>query len=98
MSDESAKAGGGARHAALDVIAGLFNDDPLAPKLAGWAHDALQLCTRSLRSSGSGEPSFRVSAMKMACAVAKACRISFDVRSSFQARCHPQSPKLGTSW
>ena len=77
MNPRSAKAAGGARVAALDVIAGLFNDESLAPKIAGWAHDAFQLCLRALRSSGNGEPSFRIAAVRMACAVAKASRVSY---------------------
>lgn len=76
MNPRSAKAAGGTRIAALDVIAGLFDDDSLAPKLASWTYDILQLCLRALRSSGNGEPTYRISAMKMACAVAKACRVS----------------------
>lgn len=76
MNPRSAKAGGGARIAALDVIAGLFQDETLASKVSGWAHDVLQLATRALRSSGNGEPSFRISAVKMSCAVAQACRDS----------------------
>ncbi|CAB9529633.1 expressed unknown protein (Partial), partial [Seminavis robusta] len=76
MNPRSAKAGGGARIAALDAIAGLFEDETLASKISGWAHDVLQLCLRALRSSGNGEPSFRISAMKMGCTVAKACRVA----------------------
>jgi len=76
MNPRSAKETGGARIAALDVIAGLLEDESLAPKIAGWAHDILQLCLRALRSSGNGEPTYRISAVRMACAVAKATRVS----------------------
>jgi len=71
---KSAKAAGGTRIAALQVIGGLFSNDKLTTKLAPWALDVLQLCHRSLRSSGNGEPAFRIAAVQTACCVASACR------------------------
>lgn len=71
---KSGKAAGGTRIAALQVIGGLFSNDRLTTKLAPWALDILQLCHRSLRSSGHGEPTFRITAMQTACYVATACR------------------------
>lgn len=76
LNPRTAKAAGGTRIAGLDVVGGLFDDETLAPKLVSWSYDVLQLCLRALRSSGNGEPTYRISAMKMACSVAKACRVA----------------------
>ena len=73
----SARAAGGVRIAALDVIAGLFEEPKLQSQLAPWSLEILQLCLRALRSAGNGEPTYRVSAMRVACATASACRASF---------------------
>lgn len=74
VNPKSQKAAGGTRIAALQVIGGLFSNDRLVTKLAPWALDVLQLCHRSLRSSGNGEPTFRITAVQTACCVATACR------------------------
>ena len=74
VNPKSAKAAGGTRIAALQVIGGLFCNAKLESKLAPWALDILQLCHRSLRSSGNGEPSFRITSVQTACCVAIACR------------------------
>ena len=71
---KSGKAAGGIRITALQVIGGLFTNDKLITKLAPWALDIMQLCHRSLRSSGNGEPTFRITAVQTACCVATACR------------------------
>jgi len=76
INPRTSKASGGSRLAAVDAIGGLMEDEKLASKLAGWSHDILQLCLRALRSAGNGEPSYRIAALKMACGVAKACRIA----------------------
>lgn len=72
LNPKSQKAAGGTRMAALQVVAGLFNQLP--QKLSPWALDVLSLCTKSLKSSGNGEPSYRLASIQMAAAVAVACR------------------------
>lgn len=72
LNPKSQKAAGGTRMAALQVIAGLFIKLP--QKLSPWALDVLSLCSKSLKSSGNGEPSYRVASLQMAVAVAVACR------------------------
>eukprot|EP00546_Thalassionema_frauenfeldii_P015592 CAMPEP_0178909046 /NCGR_PEP_ID=MMETSP0786-20121207/8271_1 /TAXON_ID=186022 /ORGANISM="Thalassionema frauenfeldii, Strain CCMP 1798" /LENGTH=2043 /DNA_ID=CAMNT_0020581037 /DNA_START=387 /DNA_END=6518 /DNA_ORIENTATION=+ len=71
LNPKSQKATGGTRIAALQVIAGLFLELP--QKLSAWALDVLQLCHKSLKSSGTGEPSYRAESIRTATAVAKAC-------------------------
>lgn len=73
----SARAAGGVRIAALDVIAKLLQEPNLSSQLAPWSLELLQLCLKSLRSAGNGEPTYRVSAMRTACAAAVACRESY---------------------
>jgi hypothetical protein len=46
----------------------------LASHLAPWSLDVLQVCLKALRSAGNGEPTFRESAIRAACATAIACR------------------------
>jgi hypothetical protein len=72
LNPKSQKSAGGTRMAALQVIAGLFLELP--QKLSPWALDVLSLATKSLKSSGNGEPSYRLAAVQMAVAVAVACR------------------------
>ena len=74
MNPKSAKAAGGTRIAALQVIGGLFVNEKLTSKLAPWALDVLQLCHRSLKSSGNGEPTYRITSVQTACCVAISCR------------------------
>ena len=76
MNPRTAKAAGGVRVAAFEAIAGLFEDPKLSPQLASWAMDVVQLSQRALRSSGNGEPTYRVASINAACAVAVACRQS----------------------
>jgi len=71
LNPKSQKATGGTRIAALQVIGGLFLELP--HKLSPWALDVLQLCHKSLKSSGNGEPSYRVESIQTATAVATAC-------------------------
>lgn len=83
----SAKAAGGVRIAALAAIAALMehgddaasrrsntNNYVLASQLAPWSLDVLTVCLKGLRSAGQGEPTFRVAAIRAACATATACR------------------------
>lgn len=72
LNPKSSKAAGGTRMAGLQVICGLFEN--LAMKLSPWAWDVLHLCSKSLKSSGNGEPSYRIAACRTATAVAVACR------------------------
>ena len=65
--------------AALQVIAGSFLQLP--QKLSPWALDVFCLCTKSLKSSGAGEPSYRIASVQTAVAVAQACR---QARSQMQ--------------
>lgn len=90
LNPRAQKASGGVRIAALEVISGLFADDhghlcleienktskriSLAQQLSPWSLDILSVCLRALRSAGNGEPSYRVSAVRAACATAIACR------------------------
>ena len=76
MNPRTAKAAGGVRVAALEAMAGLFEDPKLSPQLASWGMDVIQLSQRALRSSGNGEPTYRVASIHAACAVAVACRQS----------------------
>ena len=82
LNPKSQKAGGGTRMAALQVIGGLFQELPT--KLSAWALDVLQLCQRSLKSSGNGEPSYRIAAARTACQVAMACRDAYLARPAQQ--------------
>ena len=70
----SAKAAGGTRIAALEAIVGLFSDPIVLPRVVFWSHNVLDLCKRSLRSSGSGEPHYRLAAMEAACAIVQGSR------------------------
>jgi hypothetical protein len=67
----SARAAGGIRIAALQVVAALQEDPDLAVSLAPWNLENLQLC---LRSIGNGEPAYRVAAVQTACGAAVASR------------------------
>jgi hypothetical protein len=67
---------GGTRIAALDVVGALFVNSKLIQRLAPWALDVLQVCHKALKSSGNGEPTYRISATRTACCVAVACRQS----------------------
>jgi hypothetical protein len=89
LNPKSQKAAGGTRMAALQVIAGLFLELP--QKLSPWALDVLSLCTKSLKSSGNGEPSYRLAAVEMAAAVAIACR---EARLELQQQQDVQSSPL----
>lgn len=77
MNPRTARAGGGTRIAALEAISGLMKDESLAKQLGSWALDVIQLCQRALKSSGNGEPSYRIASVDTACAAAIASRISF---------------------
>ena len=89
LNPKSQKAAGGTRMAALQVIAGLFLQLP--QKLSPWALDVLSLCTKSLKSSGSGGPSYRVASVQMATAVAVACREA-RIDQQQQQNLQPSSP------
>ena len=77
MNPRTARAAGGTRIAALEVIAGIMKDEKLAKQLSNWALDVIQLCQRALKSSGTGEPTYRIASLETACAAAIASRTSF---------------------
>jgi hypothetical protein len=101
LHPRSAKAAGGVRVAALDLVTGLLHHQPndntiktnannnnsnntvqrnsptLAKTLAPWSLETLQTCLRALRSAGNGEPTYRVAAVRTACATVVACRNAF---------------------
>jgi hypothetical protein len=74
MNPRTAKAAGGTRIAALQVIAGLLEVPKLSAQLASWALDIITLSQRALRSSGNGEPTYRIASIQTAVSVAIACR------------------------
>lgn len=77
MNPRTARAAGGTRIAALEVIAGIMKNEKLAKQLSNWAVDVIQLCQRALKSSGNGEPTYRIASIQTACAAAIASRSSF---------------------
>ena len=77
LNPRTAKAQGGTRIAALQVISGLFEEPKLSKQLASWAFDVVQLCQRALKSSGAGEPTYRIAAVETACSAAVASRLAF---------------------
>lgn len=77
LNPRTAKAQGGTRVAALQVISGVLEDPKLATQLASWAYDIIQLCQRALKSSGNGEPTYRIAAVQTACSVVIASRLAF---------------------
>ena len=74
LNPRSQKAAGGIRVAALDVIAGLFAAKDLAKTLAPWTLEVLNVCNKAMKSAGTGEPSYRISAVRTACATVVSCR------------------------
>jgi len=88
LNPRTARALGGTRVAALEVISGLLEDEKLSVQLASWAFDVAQLCQRALKSSGNGEPSYRIAAIRAACSMAVASRTAFmktrDISGSAQ--------------
>jgi hypothetical protein len=73
----SAKAGGGVRIAALEVVEALLCDETspkTASQLAPWTLEIFQVSLKALRSAGNGEPTYRIAAVRMACAATMACR------------------------
>ncbi len=77
MNPRTAKAAGGTRIAALEVISGIIKDERLAKQMSNWGLDIVQLCQRALKSFGSGEPTYRIAGIETACAAAISSRISF---------------------
>lgn len=77
INPRTAKAAGGTRIAALQVIAGIMKDDKLARQMSNWGLDIVQLCQRALKSFGTGEPTYRIAGMETACAAAISSRKSF---------------------
>eukprot|EP00536_Pseudo-nitzschia_multiseries_P003440 jgi/Psemu1/252652/estExt_Genewise1Plus.C_530049 len=77
LNPRTARALGGTRVAALEVMSGLLEDPKLSAKLSSWAFDIAQLCQRALKSSGNGEPTYRIAAIRVACSVAVASRNAF---------------------
>lgn len=77
LNPRTARALGGSRVAALEVVGGLLEDPKLSSQLASWSFDIIQLCQRALKSSGNGEPSYRIAAVEAACSVAVASRTAF---------------------
>jgi hypothetical protein len=77
LNPRTARALGGTRVAALEVVGGLLEDPKLSSQLASWAYDIIQLCQRALKSSGNGEPTYRIVAVETACSAAVASRMAF---------------------
>lgn len=77
LNPKTARALGGTRIAALEVISGLLEDKKLSSQLASWAFDVAHLSQRALKSSGNGEPTYRIAAVRAACSVVVASRTSF---------------------
>lgn len=77
LNPRTAKAAGGTRVAALEVIEGIMKDPKLSVQLASWAFDVTHLCQRALKSSGNGEPTYRIAAVRTACSVVIASRNAF---------------------
>ena len=77
LNPKTARALGGTRIAALEVLSGVLEEPKLSPQLASWAFDVTQLCQRALKSSGSGEPTYRIAAVRAACSVVVASRTAF---------------------
>ena len=77
LNPKTARALGGTRIAALDVLSGILEDSKLSDQLASWAFDVTQLCQRALKSSGNGEPTYRIAAIRAACSVVVASRTAF---------------------
>ena len=77
MNPRTAKAAGGTRIAALEVISGIIKDERLARQMSNWGLDIVQLCQRALKSFGAGEPTYRIAGIETACASAISSRISF---------------------
>ncbi|KAG7357447.1 heat repeat-containing protein [Nitzschia inconspicua] len=77
LNPRTARALGGTRVAALEVIGFLLEDPKLSSQLASWSYDIIQLCQKALKSSGNGEPTYRIAAMEAACSVAVASRTAF---------------------
>lgn len=73
----SAKAAGGVRIAALEVVEALLRDETtpkIASHLAPWTLEIFQMSLKALRSAGNGEPTYRIAAVRMAGAATMACR------------------------
>ena len=77
LNPRTSKAAGGTRIAALEAIEGIMRDPKLSNQLASWAFDVTHLCQRALKSSGNGDPSYRIAAVRTACSVVIASRTSF---------------------
>jgi hypothetical protein len=68
----SAKAAGGVRVAAFEVIQKMMVEDPKPMSL--YTTEVLNVSLKALRSAGHGEPTYRVAAVQAACACTEACR------------------------
>eukprot|EP00934_Nitzschia_sp_Nitz4_P002708 Nitzschia sp. Nitz4//scaffold42_size132992//119267//129070//NITZ4_003422-RA/size132992-processed-gene-0.49-mRNA-1//-1//CDS//3329551787//2698//frame0 len=77
MNPRAARAAGGNRIAALEVICALMKEESLCKQLSSWALDVIQLCQKALKSSGNGEPSYRIAAVQTAIAAAISSREAF---------------------
>jgi len=77
LNPRTARALGGTRIAALEVISGALEDSKLSTRLGSWTFDVTQLCQRALKSSGNGEPTYRIAAVRTACSVVVASRTAF---------------------
>ena len=76
LNPRSAKAAGGVRIAALQVVRALFVQmgSGTSTSMAPWSLDVLQVTAKALKSAGHGEPSYRLAALEAAAATATACR------------------------
>jgi len=77
LNPRTARALGGSRIAALEVISGVLEDPKLSTQLASWAFDVVKLCQRALKSSGNGEPTYRIAAIQAVSSVVVASRTAY---------------------
>ena len=77
MNPRMAKAAGGTRVAAIEVIGALMEDEKLSKQLSSWALDVIHLSQRALKSSGTGGPTYRIASVRTASSAAIACREAF---------------------
>lgn len=77
LNPRTAKAAGGIRVSALEAIEGIMKDPKLSSQLASWAFDVTHVCQKAIKSSGTGEPTFRVAAIHTAMSVVIASRYAF---------------------
>lgn len=76
LHPRSQKAAGGVRLAALQCVAALLRQPGLASRLAPWALEVFQAALKAVKSTGNGEPTYRLAAVEMSVAAAVASRVA----------------------